>query len=376
MVRKIAVLSFLSFFLSLLNDAGSITLQEQQAARDKVAQLTAQKQQKQTQLAANNTQIADKGFQLAKAQAKRFQLFFVTGGTKNPIGDLADTYAEADVKILQKEIADLQAQNKALEAEMAQIDSVISQQSSILSKPTKDELQQQVGNYNQTLKNHDDYINWLKSKGKSQQEIDDATRIKQNDEMRQNQIKQQLKDKDYIEPPPSSAPNPGPQGTLPSGPSKNQLTHMLNGLQNQLSQLQNNAAPPPGWSPVGESVSGPSVPSKEAQIASSHAADQNINENNQDEIRHLQNQIATVQQALQNGNPPPRGFDWNSWLQANSTPPQPTGGSLAASSGSSPGNAPIQRTGGLPANCTPGIIPCRCGASTCQGKGGSCTCRA
>lgn len=332
-------ISFLSIIPISIAPGSPITLAQQQEAQAKIAQLNTQKQQKQSQINTNNNQIVQNNLKIAELGAKTamagIQHASSTGiptdiETSIKMADMAD-----DIKRLRKANAELERQNQALQGEIQALDNAIGAQMSVLTKPTKAELEQDIANYGQTLKNHDDYINWLKNKGKSQQEIDDAIWIKKNDEMRQNQIKQQIQSGDYREPTPPStvAPSTGlnqpsnPQGAWPGLSSQQQITHVIQDLQDQLAELQAN--PPPGWSPVGESVAGPSVPSIEAQIQSSQAAGQDIQASNEwdQQQQQIQSQIDTLQGWLQNGWLPPPDFDWNRWLQSHSRPPHPTGGS-------------------------------------------------
>lgn len=138
------------------------------------------------------------------------------------------------------------------------------------------------------------------------------------------------------------------QEALPSGPSTQKLTSIIQTLQVRLNELQT-SPPPPDWNPVGESVAGPYKPSIGSQQASSEAAQRDIDvrkqwdeAQRQTQITQLQNKIVTLQQAVQNIGQPPPGFDWNTWLQANSIPPQPTAESPGGNGSSGVGQKNVQ----------------------------------
>ncbi|MBI1871454.1 MAG: hypothetical protein HYS07_09705 [Chlamydiae bacterium] len=318
MAKGVILLILFVFSFTSWGNGAPITLAQQQAARDKIGQLNVQKQQLQNQINNNNSQAVQNNLQIAQLAAKIVQLQYQHGTSTGIPTDvnagIAMAEATYDIKRLQKENANLQQQNQNLTSQIEAIDQKINEQNSILSQPTKSDLQQDLNNANQSVKNDEDYINWLTRKNQPQQDIDDSIRILKNNKIRRDQIQDQINNGEYRETPPPPSPRPPVQ------------------------QSYNPVAPPPGWSPVGESVADAYHPSIDSQTASSQATQQEIQSNyGWEEAQHHgegnpygnSNFSSSTLGAPSNGVPP--GTDWNQWLQNNSLPPTPTGGTSSGS---------------------------------------------
>lgn len=349
-MRRLWVFSFLLFFPCL--PFAAISLQDQQTAKNKIVELNVQKQQKQNQISNNNAQIAqNNGKMIAIAlslAALGFGNLSSTGIPTNIEASLQLIELKDELSRLKKSNKNLEEQNQNLQSEVQSLDSQITQQTAIISTPTQGDLQQQLSDTNQYIKNHEDYINWLKNKNQPEKDINGALWILQNERRRRDQILEQLQGGRYREIEPPSQPVT-PQNLPPQKPSREELENHLNDLQNRMNELQSEHRPPPGWSPVGESVAGPYRPSIDAQLQSSQSAQGDIeNRNrweesqNQQEIEALGNEIADIQNQLQNGYPPsdyhPGDYRYRPYNPYTPyTPPQPTSHSQSTGDTSSGG---------------------------------------
>ena len=233
-------------------DAASVTVRQQQAAQNRISQLDGQKQQLQAQVTNNNGQIAKNMFSIAAIVAKmgiRGWGNVTSSGIPTDIeagleiASLAD-----DKKRLERQNRELARQNRNIQSQIQAVDSQIAEQNTIINAPTREDLQTDLDNYDESIQRQREYINWQRQRNQPQEDIDDSLWILENDIRRRNDIRNRINEGDYREP-------------LPEQPAVNNQT---------------SSSLPPWFNPTGASVADPSRTDTDIQRASSGSANTQI----------------------------------------------------------------------------------------------------
>ncbi len=294
----------------------TITWQQQQDARGHIAQLEGQKQQLQNQISANNNLMGQKTGKMLELALKLGALQMQHGTSSGIPTDIEAginmASMAAEIKTIKKEIESLQTQNQNLQSQADGLDSQIIQQQTVLDAPTRSDLNSQFEDQSHTVKSLEADLNRLKQRGGVPEDIQSAEWILEQERKRQKEIKSRIDNGDFRETPPPRIPATLRQSSVDSdNVLDDNLTSKIDGLQQRIDALTQGREviqPPPGWSPVGESIAGPFAPNVDTQTQTAEAAQQDINNRNeweeiytQQEIERLQNEMATLQ-----GQKPPR----------------------------------------------------------------------
>ncbi len=212
MVKQITILAiFVCMFIisTEFSHCSALTLEEQAAARAKIAELQAEKTDLQHQIDVNNqtiganlAKIVDLGIQIKALDIQQGSSVSVNGMVSVPTDIEAGIKMASmgdDIERLKKQNKNLNAQNQSIQSQIDSIDAEIIKQENILATPTKQELQETLAQEENTLKSLEADLSRLKARNGSPEDISSAEWILEQQRIRANSLRKQIQDGDFRE---------------------------------------------------------------------------------------------------------------------------------------------------------------------------------